>query len=250
MTCNKAFSIKGKDRSANIIILCDHASNRIPPEINNGCLGLSKRDMERHIAYDVGAAGVSQHLGALLDAPVITSNFSRLVIDPNRGEDDPTLLMRLYDGSIIPANRYADEAEKNRRLELCYRPYDQAITDTIAQYENPILISMHSFTPQLNGRAKRPWEIGVLFAQDQRLSAPFITSLQRDPELTIGINEPYSGKLDGDTMDRHAMRAGHLHALIEVRNDLIETENGQKQWAERLAPHLITAIEHATNQGA
>ncbi|GHA56298.1 N-formylglutamate amidohydrolase [Amylibacter ulvae] len=209
-------------------------------------MGLSANDMNRHIAYDVGAAGVSEHLGVLLDAPVIASNFSRLVIDPNRGEDDPTLLMRLYDGSIIPANRHADDAEKLRRLDLCYRPYDRAITQMVAKYKNPILIAVHSFTPQLNGRPKRPWEIGVLFADDKRLSTPFIASLQGDIELTVGINEPYSGKYDGDTMDRHAMQAGHLHALIEVRNDLIETESGQKEWAERLAPHLTAAIEQAT----
>lgn len=117
------FFIHGETRPGRWLITCDHATNLVPPQVGNGSLGLPREDMERHIAYDVGAYGVAQELGVLLDAPVIASNFSRLVIDPNRGEDDPTLLMKLYDGSVIPENRHAGADEIERRLTLFYRPY-------------------------------------------------------------------------------------------------------------------------------
>ena len=121
------FSITGPEHKGPWLITCDHAANRVPPEINNGSLGLPADDMNRHIAYDVGAKGLSLALGRHLKAPVLCSNFSRLVIDPNRGEDDPTLLMKLYDGSLIPANRNADAVEITRRLEAYHRPYHAAL---------------------------------------------------------------------------------------------------------------------------
>ena len=111
-----AYLIEGEARPSRWLVTCDHATNRVPPEVNGGCLGLPEEDMARHIAYDVGAAGLTSHLASLLDAPAILSRFSRLVIDPNRGEDDPTLLMKLYDGTIILANRHADADEVERRL--------------------------------------------------------------------------------------------------------------------------------------
>ena len=107
-----SFEIIGAERNGRWLVTCDHATNRVPDWVNGGCLGLDPADMQRHIAYDVGAAGVTRHLAQALDSPAILSNFSRLVIDPNRGEDDPTPLMKLYDGTIIPANRHADEAER------------------------------------------------------------------------------------------------------------------------------------------
>jgi len=114
-----AYHIEGEGRPGRWVVTCDHASNRVPPEVAGGDLGLPPADMARHIAYDVGAAGVARALAEALASPVILSDFSRLVIDPNRGEDDPTLLMKIYDGSIIPANRHADAAEVERRLETC-----------------------------------------------------------------------------------------------------------------------------------
>ena len=121
------FHILGEDRASHWLVICDHATNRVPEAVAGGDLGISLDDMARHIAYDVGAAGVAVRLAERLGAPAILSNFSRLVIDPNRGEDDPTLLMKLYDGTIIPANRHADAAERERRLDLCYRPYHAAV---------------------------------------------------------------------------------------------------------------------------
>ena len=201
--------------------------------------------MARHIAYDPGAAGVSLALAERLNAPAVLSDFSRLVIDPNRGEDDPTLLMKLYDGTIIPANRHADEAEVNRRAEMCYRPYHNAVAEAAARQVDTIIVSIHSFTPQLRGRAPRPWEVGLLFAEDARLSRPLI-GLLRDEGLTVGENEPYTGELKGDTIDRHAIQNGRHNTLIEIRNDLIQTLEQQQDWADRFARLLPIALEQAT----
>ena len=223
----------------------------MPPEINNGSLGLPADDMNRHIAYDVGAKGLSLALGRHLKAPVLCSNFSRLVIDPNRGEDDPTLLMKLYDGSLIPANRNADAVEITRRLEAYHRPYHAAYAELAAS--DPAIVAIHSFTPQLVGRPKRPWDIGILFADDRRLADPVIARLQARGDLTVGINEPYDGHLPGDSIDRHALRQGRLNILIEVRNDLIETSKDQEVWAALLAPLLQSALaevqSHPPSQG-
>ncbi|MGB0960762.1 MAG: N-formylglutamate amidohydrolase [Halocynthiibacter sp.] len=244
------YSILNEDSPSPWVITCDHATNTVPPSVNNGSLGLPEADMNRHIAYDVGAAGVSKYLADILDAPAIFSNFSRLVIDPNRGEDDPTMLMKLYDGSIIPANRHADRQERDRRRDAFYRPYHTALTGLLAKRDTPAIVSMHSFTKQLNGHPPRPWHIGVLFADDERLSRPFLDiayeAAQTDDTLCIGENEPYGGHLPGDAIDRHALQQGRLNILIEIRNDLIETDVDQKAWAERIAPWLIRALEKAT----
>ncbi|MEM7490705.1 MAG: N-formylglutamate amidohydrolase, partial [Pseudomonadota bacterium] len=224
------------------VVTCDHASNRVPPEVAGGDLGLPPADMARHIAYDVGAAGLTRHLAGLLGATAVLSDFSRLVIDPNRGEDDPTLLMKLYDGTIIPANRQADAAERERRLALYHRPYHAALERLLAARADPVICAVHSFTPQLRDQPPRPWQVGVLFADDRRLADPLIGRLRAQTDLCVGINEPYGGHLPGDSMDRHALRHGRRHVLIEVRNDLISDEDGQRAWAERLAPLLRTAL--------
>lgn len=245
MTEYRPFRHIDRAGSSDIMILCDHASNTVPPFAGNGDLGLPPEDMGRHIAYDIGAAGVSLELASLLNASVLMTNFSRLVIDPNRGEDDPTLIMRLYDGSVIPANRSLSAGEKQLRLDRCYRPYHDKIEQVLAGFRDPVLISIHSFTPQLRGRAPRPWHIGVLYANDTRLALPLMQQFARFDDICLGDNEPYHGAIVGDTLDRHGIGPGRLHVLIEVRNDLIETEAEQKSWAARLAPVIQEAITAA-----
>lgn len=232
-----AFHTHGADRVGRWLITCDHASNTVPMDINGGNLGLDPIDMNRHIAYDIGALGVTRALADALNCPAISSNFSRLVIDPNRGMDDPTLLMRLYDGTIIPANRAADHAERQRRIDLCWQPYHTALTK-LAQRPETAIVSIHSFTPQLKGRAKRPWEIGVLYAHDDRLANPLMDILRVTLDTPIGNNEPYAGHLPGDAVDQHALKHGRPNVLIEIRNDLIETPHSQQKWATLLAPLL------------
>lgn len=248
-----AVEIIGSDRSGRWVISCDHASNRVPEEVNDGDLGLPKSDMDRHIAYDIGAKGLAVGLAEALNGPAVLSRFSRLVIDPNRGPQDPTLLMKLYDGTIIPANRDAGPEECTRRLHQYHHPFHAAL-GMLMERPDPVLLSVHSFTPKLRGRLPRPWQIGVLSAEDRRLSDPLLNWLRSDPgfgawvqeisgtPICVGDNAPYAGHLPGDTVDRHALRDGHPNVLLELRNDLIETAQQQAEWAKRLTPLLQAAL--------
>jgi len=237
-----AIFVEGADRPGRWLITCDHAGNHVPDNVGGGSLGLPDADMARHIAWDPGAAGVARALGRLLDAPVVGCNISRLVIDPNRGEDDPTLLMRLYDGSVIPANRDADANERARRLDAYYRPYHATLARLAARRDDTVICSVHTFTPQLRGRAPRPWHIGVLSAHDRRLVDPVLTHLRAQPDLCVGDNVPYVGHFPGDAIDRHALRHGRLNVLLEIRNDLIESLPDQEHWAARLASALDAGL--------
>jgi predicted N-formylglutamate amidohydrolase len=237
------FEILGQDRPSRWLVTCDHASNRVPEAIAKAGLGIAECDMERHIAYDLGAAGLARALAARLDAPAILTRFSRLVIDPNRGENDPTLVMQLYDGTVIPANRNASDAEVERRMALLYRPYHQALAQLAARQADTVILAIHSFTPCLRGRPPRPWQVGVLYSHiDPRLSLPLIARLRANPSLCIGDNQPYSGHLPGDAIDIHALQTGRHNTLVELRNDLIATEEGQRHWADLLVPALAGAL--------
>lgn len=236
------FHVHAAERKSRWLITCDHAANTVPPSVGGGDLGLPRSDMDRHIAFDIGAAGVTRALADALGAPAILSGFSRLVIDPNRGVDDPTLLMKLYDGTVIPANRDADATEKVRRVDAFYTPYHRALADLAARQSDTIIVAIHSFTPQLNGRPPRPWHIGILYHSDDRLSDPLLAQLRDEDDLCVGDNEPYIGHLPGDSMDRHALQTGRDNTLIELRSDLIETEADQIAWGQRLAPILTQSL--------
>lgn len=217
------------------LLICDHASNALPP--GYGTLGLPSAELERHIAYDIGAAAVTRQLSRSLQAPALLSCFSRLLIDPNRGADDPTLVMRISDGAVVPGNAAIDAAEIGRRIARYYEPYhgaiDGAIDAAIAVGHPPMLLSIHSFTEAWKGRP-RPWHATVLWDKDARLAVPLVEALCQEDGLVIGENEPYSGELKGDTLYRHGSHRGLAHALIEIRQDLIREEAGQREWAERL----------------
>ena len=224
-----------------LLLLADHASNRLPDGYPPA-LGLAPEQFGRHIAYDIGVEGVVRQLAALLDVPALLSRFSRLLIDPNRGEDDPTLIMRLSDGAVVPGNAAVDAAERSRRLETYWRPYDRAVADAIASLASradapPVILSVHSFTHAWRG-VPRPWHVGLLRDADTRVSDRLIGALRAQGDLVVGDNEPYDGALGGDMMNRQAHVRGLPHALIEIRQDLIAAEDGQREWAERLAPAL------------
>lgn len=236
------FHVMGGNRPSRWLLTCDHATNRVPDFVAGGDLGVTPADMARHIAYDVGAAGLTRGLCDLMECPAILSDFSRLVIDPNRGENDPTLVMKLYDGTIIPGNRHADDAEVQMRLNRLYRPYHSALADLAARRDDTVIVSIHSFTPQLRARPPRPWHIGVLYAADARLAHPLLSLLRDEPDLCVGDNQPYGGHLPGDAIARHAIAHQRPNVLIELRSDLIETPEQQRGWAARLAPILSQAL--------
>ena len=212
-----------------------------------GRLGLAPAELERHIAYDIGAARLTRLLAAELGCPAILSRFSRLLIDCNRGPDDPTLIMRLSDGVIVPGNRQLDSAERAYRMRTYYQPYHDAVRNLInrllALGKTPVLLSIHSFTPHWKG-ALRPWHAGVLWDKDDRLALPLLKLLREEEGLAIGDNEPYSGRLKGDTLWQHGTCRGIAHAIIEVRQDLIGEARGQSDWAKRLASVVTRILEN------
>jgi predicted N-formylglutamate amidohydrolase len=232
----EAFVRTSGELSAGVILLCDHAENALPEDY--GTLGLAASEFERHIAYDIGAREVTERLAAGLGAPAVMTRFSRLLIDCNRGDDDPTLIMRLSDGAIVPGNRVLTTAERDKRIARYYTPYHTAIAALIdaaaTQGIAPVLLSVHSFTPSWRG-VPRPWHGAVLWDRDPRLAIPLIAELRADPSLVIGDNEPYDGALRGDCLWRHGTSRGLAHAIVEIRQDLIADEAGQAAWSERLA---------------
>jgi predicted N-formylglutamate amidohydrolase len=243
VTSREAYEIIDGDRAGGLLILADHASNRIPPEY--GQLGLAPEELERHIAYDIGVAPLARDLAARFHAPALLTCFSRLLIDPNRGEDDPTLIMRLSDGAVVPGNARVDAAERERRLRRFHRPYHDAVARLVdamlATGRPPAILAIHSYTPVWKG-TRRPWHAGVLWDRDPRLACPLIDALSAEPGLRIGDNEPYLGSLKNDTMYRHGTARGLAHALLEVRNDLIAAPAGVLEWADRLEPLLKSIL--------
>lgn len=238
-----AFELIDGDRTKGLVLVSDHAFNLLPEEYGN--LGLPVSEFQRHIAYDIGVEAVTRRLAAITRAPAVMARFSRLLIDPNRGEDDPTLIRQLYDGTVIPGNYPMSPEERERRVERFYRPYHDAISAVTASVaketgEAPFIISIHSFTPVMKGVA-RPWHAGVLWDSDARAPLQTIEMLRAKGDIVVGDNEPYDGALRGDTMFRHAIVNGYAHVLVEIRQDLIAEQAGARDWALRLAP-IVDAI--------
>ena len=234
------FEIIDGNRAGGMLFVADHAKRAMPCEY--GRLGLPASEFDRHIAYDIGVEMVTRRLCELTGAPAVLGGFSRLLIDPNRGEEDPTLIRQLYDGTVVPGNYPMSADERERRLDLFYRPYHDAVGSMMASVaeqsgRSPLIVSVHSFTPVMKGRP-RPWHVGILWDSDDRAVRPLIGMLAADPGLVVGDTEPYDGALRGDTMFRHAIVNGFAHVLIEIRQDLIATQAGADAWAERLAPML------------
>ncbi len=227
---------------ANLIFVCDHASNALPEDY--GTLGLDQGDFAAHIARDIGAADATRTLAQAYGAPAILARWSRLLIDLNRGADDPTLVMKLSDGRIVPGNRHADAAEIARRIARFHAPYHAAIAAEIAKAREaghvPAIISIHSFTPVWKD-LKRPWDVGVLWDRDDRIAKPLIAALTR-AGFVVGDNEPYVGELEGDCLYQHGTMNGLPHVLIEIRQDLIGMPNAARDFAGRLKPILDDAL--------
>lgn len=222
-------------RRRDLLLICDHASNAIPPEL--GTLGLDAGALDQHVAIDIGAAGISRALAKALDCPAILGCWSRLVVDLNRVPDGHDLILAENDGIAVPGNLLLDQAERARRIERYHQPYHEAIARHLQAQEAdgvvPALIAVHSFTPVFQG-TPRPWDVGVVWQVQAPWLQPLIATL-RAQGLTVGDNEPYDGHFAmGHTLERHGVDAGRRHVMIEVRQDLAATGEQQQAWADRL----------------
>src|SRR5512145_914441 len=230
-----SYSILPGRSDRGLIVLCDHADNDLPE--GYGTLGLPAEQLQRHIAYDIGAAPIARALSAALDVPAAMTRYSRLLIDPNRGADDPTLIMRISDGAVIPGNRNLDEHERAKRISRYFEPYHRAIAGVIDRCLSdgpaPALLSIHSFTESWK-EVSRPWHVGVLWGEDARLARPLLEGFYAAGDLIVGENEPYAGLLVGDCLWQHGAKRGLASAIVEIRQDLIRDAAGQVAWARRL----------------
>ena len=238
------FEVVNPEGAAPFLLLCDHASDRVPAALEG--LGLDDAVIARHIGWDIGAAEVARRLSHRFDAPLVLSGYSRLVIDCNRELDDPTSIPEISDGVVIPGNRdLHPRAIEARQIQL-FDPYHTAVRGILARFakqgRSPGVVSMHSFTPVFRGE-ERPWHVGVLWNKDPRIPQPFIANMHADPDIAVGDNEPYSGQDEyGYSISNHAEALGLPHVLVEIRQDLIDTHHGAAAWSERIARAMGPAL--------
>lgn len=220
-----------------LVLVCDHASKRIPESL--GTLGLPPAEPWTHIGWDIGAQVVARRLSDLLDAPLVLSRYSRLVIDCNRPPEVASSVPQVTGGVRVRGNESVSHAEREDRIQTFFRPYHAAVSDLLEARsglgKEAVLISVHSFTPVLCGVA-RPWNIGLLYGEDSRLAHPIRDALRADLSLRVGDNEPYRVSGDTDyTIPVHGLLRGIRHTAIEIRQDGIATDEGAFSWASRLA---------------
>ena len=226
--------------SSGLLIVCDHASNAVPPDID---LGIDPALLDRHIAWDIGAAALGEALCARFGCPGLFGTVSRLVIDLHREEDSPALIPTVSDGHLIPGNA---DADREARLDRFFRPYHARLEAVVAAQTPELIVAVHSFTPQLEtvDGPIRPWQVGILYNEDDRAACIAISAL-REQGLLTGDNEPYSGRLLNATMNRHAEAHGIPYLAIEVRQDLIADAAGVIEWVERLSPVIERCLSLA-----
>lgn len=230
------FSVLNPLGRAKVLLVCDHASRAVPQALAG--LGLSDSDLAKHIGWDIGAAALTAELSRRWDAPAILSGYSRLVVDCNRVLGEATSMPAVSDGIRVPGNEALSVADAAVRAEECYWPYHAAVAGALDRFAAagvaPAVVSMHSFTPSMNG-VERPWEVGVLWDQDPRLAVPLIANLARLHGLTVGDNEPYSARdPHGLTLRHHVQPRGLPNVLLEMRQDEVGTDAGVRRYADYL----------------
>ncbi len=239
------FQLGGNHGSAKCLVVADHAGNAVPASLQR--LGLAPGVLNTHIAVDIGTRATATLLASRLRAPLILANYSRLVVDLNRNLNDSTAFIDESDGIAISGNQNISAVEKKRRCNAIYQPYHNAIDCIINGFLNrgtvPVIISIHSFTPELENR-HRPWHIGVLWDKDPRIALPLLTTLRKNPDLNVGDNKPYSGRHSPDyTIDHHAEDNKLAYVSIEIRQDLISNETGVEHWVAILCDALYRILD-------
>ena len=220
-----------------ILIIVDHANNFIPSKYKN--LGLSKNLTESHIAYDLNILNLSKRINVLLESDIVYGEHSRLVIDLNRGQNDPTLIPSISDKKLIPGNIGINSREFNYRKMKFYNSYHSKIDKIVNKKKIKLIISMHSFNPYFKGK-KRKTEIGILSNKDRRYSDLLIKQMAKSKSYIIGDNVPYKGELKDDTLYKHVLKKNILHTLIDVCNDLINTEIKVNKMSQFIVSSLKT----------
>jgi predicted N-formylglutamate amidohydrolase len=227
------------DARGGVILLCDHATNHVPVEYDN--LGMAPDELKQHIAFDIGAEAVTRKICEMMGVAAVLGPVSRLIIDCNREPDRPSLVPKESDGIHIPANQDMTASAIAARRDAYYYPFHNACEKMINDHLNaekiPLVIGVHSFTPEMNGE-KRPWHVGFLWNEDPRLAQAMIGLLERETDLTVGDNLPYSGKDLYYTTQRHGADNGLPQTTLEIRQDLIDTDEKTTQWAALLADIL------------
>ncbi len=226
------------------LLVCDHFGRLIPRAL--GDLGLADEEAMRHIAWDIGIAGVATRLASLIDAHLVAQRYSRLVIDCNRPPDAPSSIPMISEATTIPGNEGLTREAAEARRAAIFDPYHRRIADVIDQRGRDgrptILVALHSFTPVYAGIV-RPWHVGTLYQHDHRLPPLLLQHLRAEADLVVGDNEPYAVRDTTDyTIPVHGEQRGLINSGIEIRQDLIEDVAGQEQWAERLA-RILSTIE-------
>ena len=228
---NEAYRILGTPRFGGILVVSDHASNRVPDDID---LGIDPALLDQHIAVDIGVGAVGALMAQRPGVAAFQANVSRLVCDVNREPHAPAAIPIASDGHAVPGNAL-DHAGHQARLERFHAPYHAALAALLDSAPPALILSLHSFTPLLaSSDAPRPWQVGVLYNHDDRAARIAIPLLEADG-LVVGDQQPYSGQLLNYTMNRHAEADGRPYLGIEVRQDQISDPAGQAVWAERLA---------------
>lgn len=222
------------------VLVGDHAGAAIPEAL--GDLGLAAADRARHIALDLGTQALGEELSALLGAPFVSQAYSRLMIDCNRAPGHPESIVQVSDGTPVPGNRAIDQAHCDARVRSILEPYQQAIAAQVAERADPILVSLHSFTPAMGGE-DRPWHVGVLHdGHRDAFALRLLASLQRRGDLFVGDNRPYRMDATDYTVPRHAFARGLAYAEIEVRQDRLADGAGIRRMAAILAEALRDAL--------
>lgn len=243
------FTVLNPESRVPLLLVADHAGNRIPAALND--LGLGSDALGLHIAYDIGVDPLARRLAERFEATTVLHNYSRLILDPNRELDDPTSICAISDGIVISGNRDLSAEERVLRAETFFHPYQSSVGRHLDRLERvlgtaPPMIAVHSFTPQMHNGSPRPWHVGVLWGEDRRLAGPLIDALAKDARWVVGDNEPYDARnAHGYTVEHHADRRGAPSAIIEVRQDLIADAQGVALWSEVLG----TAIREVLDRG-
>jgi predicted N-formylglutamate amidohydrolase len=230
-----AYRLMNAQGSSDVVLICDHASNRVPTQL--GTLGLTHQQLNEHIGWDTGAVEVAMQLSTLLDAPLVMSAYSRLVIDCNRPLQSDESIPVKSAGIAIPGNLVLPEEERDIRIQTLFKPYHLAIEQLLNARKNKttVVLSIHSFTPSLNAQM-RPWHIGISGCHESQLAQLLIQELSSNSTINVGDNQPYAVEAAFDySLPVHAEARGLQGVMIEIRQDGLTTAGDISGWAKRLA---------------